>query len=359
MKPVIVKVFYLMFFLILFFQHHEGFSQLYIKDSLIVNFQDSSIAEPVPINVKQIEDVRSYPDYVISITEKKQYKYVPVDYFICLPNPLSEEISSMIIPDNNNTYKYQFVFTEFKAQKRKYFIKPGIYLNSTCQVYSTNENDSLQFVGELLYEEGFQKFSIKTTEKLGYEKVLENWQKHFLSDINTFSTQFENQESISLENYRNTSYTGKPKNMYMSTDAIVGLNFWALEGEIIFSPREVNQFFQRKSYNVRYRNEEELEIIEFDLFNTHINYRLNDRILFNTKGSFMLGLNKWKNLEDDEHELYDIAMLDLSFSQRIMWNPLDKRALVLGFGLFESVNYIYYYNVRFNPGFLISVGVKL
>ena len=335
-----------------------AYGQRYVKDSLIVHFQDSSVIPPQTLYVSGVIDSRSHPGNNISITEKKQFKYVPVDYFISLPSPLKDEINNMFVYADN-PINYIIKIPEFKAQKRTYFLKPGMYLNSTIWVYYTTEDDSLLFGGELLYEEEYKKFSMKTTEKEPYEQVLENWQKHFLEDISIVASNIENDIPTTLPNYRDKPFPGKPKNMYAGMDAILGLDFFAFNGEILFSPREVNRYFQRKSYDIRYRNEKELEAIEFDLINTHINYRFNDKYLFNAKANLMLGLNRWKDIGNNDYKLYDVGMLDLSFSQRFMWNPLNKTSFVFGAGLFESVNYIYHYNVRFQPGILVYLGIKL
>ncbi|MBN1182963.1 MAG: hypothetical protein JXB49_11790 [Bacteroidales bacterium] len=344
--------------IILLFLWQSSYSQRYIKDSIIVSFADTFQIPPVQLNVTKINDARTHPGNILSITEKKQYQYIPVDFLISLSSPLEKELSSMF-EINENSYSYQLKITEFKSEKKTYFLKPSMYLNSTIQVYYSENNDSLQFGGELVYEEKYANFSIKPTQKDAYEKVLKSWQQHFLNDLSTLTDKLENQQPITLPNYRSNPYTGKFKNMYVGTDAILGLHFFAIDGEIMFSHREVNTQFQRKAYDVRYRNEKELEAIEFDLFNTHLNYRLNEKYLFNAKGNLFIGLNRWKNLEENDYKLYDMGMLELSFSQRFIWNPLDKKSFIFGAGLFESVNYIYHYSVRFQPGVLIHAGVKL
>ena len=86
---------------------------------------------------------------------------------------------------------------------------------------------------------------------------------------------------------------------------------------------------------------------------------MNNKIVVRGKLNSMIGINKWKDLEQTEPELWDIAMLEISLSQNVLWNPLDKRSFIMGVGLFESVNYIYYKNVRFQPGILLHIGLKL
>ena len=333
-------------------------SQLYVKDSLIVHFKDSSFIPPKSLSVYSVIDSRTHPGNIISVTEKKQYKYVPVDYFITLPEPLENEIKNMFI-QSDNQHNYLIKVADFKVKKRNYFLKPGMYLNSAIWLYYNIGNDSLQFGGELLYEEAYKKFSLKTTKKEPYEQVLGNWQEHFMKDISILTSNIENGTSTTLYNYRYKPYKNKPKNMYLGIDAIFGLNFYAFDGEIQFSQREVNKHFQRKAYGIRYRNENELEAIEFNLLNTHINYRLNEKYLFNAKANLFLGLNKWKDMENNDYTLYDVGMLDLSFSQRFLWNPLDKKSFIFGAGLFESINYVYHYSVRFQPGLLMYLGIKL
>ena len=73
----------------------------------------------------------------------------------------------------------------------------------------------------------------------------------------------------------------------------------------------------------------------------------------------MLGFNKWKDLKSTNPKIWDIFLLDISFSQSLMFNPIDKQSIIVGVGFYEGVNYIYKKGVRFQPGLLIQLGFKL
>lgn len=349
----------LLSFTIVFNSRNTILSQLYIKDLLVVSFRDLTGINKIPLSIDTIIDLRGKPGKEIGVTEKKQYKYVPVDYFICTGKDLNLEIHDMFERSRNDPFKYRLYINEFNVRKKNYHIIPALYLNTSIQVYYGAHNDSMVFLGEILHESKYSKLVIKETDKTGYDRVLESWQGEFLSDMDSIHSEITRGNIPELENVRTQMYTGKIKNMYVGGDIILGTDFWLIDGEIYFSHREVRRFFLRKGYNLRYRNEKDFESIEFSLLNSHFNYRINTQLLLKGKLNGMIGCNKWKNVEEYKPDLWDIAMLDISLSQNIVWNPLDRKSFIIGFGLFESVNYIYSKNVRFQPGVLMHMGLKL
>ena len=58
-------------------------------------------------------------------------------------------------------------------------------------------------------------------------------------------------------------------------------------------------------------------------------------------------------------EFYDAFIGDLSLSQSIVYNPLDKNSILFGIGLSEDLSYIYSKGLRFHTGILFHLGIKL
>jgi hypothetical protein len=73
----------------------------------------------------------------------------------------------------------------------------------------------------------------------------------------------------------------------------------------------------------------------------------------------MIGVNRWKDYQTYDHKLYDAIILDFALNQKVIFNPLDRNSLLVGFGISEDLSYIYSRGLNLQFGFLISLGLKL
>jgi hypothetical protein len=148
--------------------------------------------------------------------------------------------------------------------------------------------------------------------------------------------------------------------MLIGFDGMLGSNDNLLDNEIYFSHREAGKrFFRSGGYNIRYRNANDFESIEFGLSNDYLFYRLSPKLLLQGKSQIMFGLNRWKDIQTTKHKLYDAVILDYSMSQSLVFNPLDKRSILFGIGLMENIFYVYSKDFQFQAGPLLHLGIKL
>ena len=73
----------------------------------------------------------------------------------------------------------------------------------------------------------------------------------------------------------------------------------------------------------------------------------------------MVGINRWKDMNTTEHELYDSLIGDFSISQRFSYHPKDGRALVFGLGISLDLVYVYSQGIQLQPGLMFNLGAKL
>ena len=131
------------------------------------------------------------------------------------------------------------------------------------------------------------------------------------------------------------------------------------EGEMMFSHRESKPLFKRAPYSIRYRKDDKFESLELGRGGDIINRRINDYWLAQARFNVYFGFNKWKNPRDDNHELWDLFILDYAFNQGIHFDKRNKSGLVMGIGLTEGIYYNYFSGIRLEFGGYVSFGIKL
>ena len=89
-----------------------------------------------------------------------------------------------------------------------------------------------------------------------------------------------------------------------------------------------------------------------------LNYRISNLLLFQNKSAFLIGFNKWHDIDEEERTLEQIFLFQITTTQRICLNKLDKKGIILGAGLMEEFSYIYSNNPSFNYGLMIHLGYK-
>ena len=338
------------------------FAQKLVQDSLIISFKPLENIMPLQCSIDTIIDQRDESAYVIGIYEKTQYLFVPVDLLICTKQPLSTEISEAFqqLPKENSWLRFKLVIDEFKlAKKSNSMFFPRYQLNVSVQLYKKNDKNNSERIGQLLYESVYRKPFFGDKLKKGFEAVIQKWQYELVDDLSRLGKDTSLQ-LLKLENFRIKSYSGRQTNLLTGFDVILSPQGQCVDGALCFSHREAKKrFFRSGGYNLRYRTGEDFESIEFGLSTDYLFYRFHQNFVFRGKSQLMFGLNRWKDIETVDHKIYDAFIVDYSLSQSLIYNPLDKRSLILGIGVQENLYYIYSKDFKFQPGLLIHFGVKL
>ena len=108
----------------------------------------------------------------------------------------------------------------------------------------------------------------------------------------------------------------------------------------------------------RYLNYGNRESVAISRKVTLFNYRLSNQWLFQNKHAFLLGFNKWHDIDEEKRTIEEIFLFQLTASQRICYNRLDRKGFTFGIGLMEEASYILYNYPTFSLGFVISCGYK-
>lgn len=339
------------------------FPQSFVQDTLFVSFPSPEPVKHFNFAVDSVIDERAELPMVIGEYEVDKYWFVPVDLMIRTEESLSDEITqNMEFPSGlDDLNHFNIIIDDFRVTKKtNSLFYPRYQLNASFQVHQQRENSDAEYVGRLVYETVTRKPFFKDNSKKGFEAVVRNWQREFADDLDQISKDLSRSQPVTMENFRSGFDPVRRINMLSGADVIVGRGGWLLDGAVFFSDREARrQFFRSGGYNLRYRNARDFESVESGLSVDYLFIRFRRNVILRGKSQLMLGVNRWKDIDLVDHKFYDAFIIDYSLSQCLLYNPLDRRSLLFGIGLFEGIYYVYSKGVQFQPGVLIHMGLKL
>ncbi len=336
--------------------------QKLVQDTLSVSFKDPDFEKLLPLSLDTVIDARAEPSFIIGRYEKNRYWFIPVDLLIRTEKPLNHEVRSFLdsscAGDDSRSVKL-IVDDFFLSKNTNSRLFPHYRLNASIRLYQRDEkNEEPVLLGDLVYDSVFRKPFFRDDLKRGYETVMSRWQDQLLKDLEIISVGYSKRTSP-LHNLRPNSYDRRNKNMYCRVDVSRTGSSWIYDSRLFFAFREANRLTVNNGYALRYRKNERYDTIEYCLSNENIIFRLNNRSILEGSSNIFFGLNRWNDLEGTEHKIYDAFIFDFSIKQSLTYNPLDKRSLILGFGLHESLLYIYSKGFHSEIGLTVHLGIKI
>jgi hypothetical protein len=315
------------------------------------------------LNIHTVQDRRGERPSVVGLYEVNRYLFIPVDLMIATKNSLADEVFRTLGGAGNkpDSLGINLVIDEFDlSEKTSSWFFPHYRLNASMRLFRESAVNDSECIGELAHEIIVHKPLIGATLKNGFEKALRKWQGKCITHLTKL---FENQklcQPITLGNFRTRMYQEKRIHMICGSDMTVTPDGRLIDGAVFFSHREVGRcYFRSGGYHLRYRMNRTWESIEFGLSTDYLFYRFHHRALLRIKSQLMIGLNQWKDIATQNHTLYDAFIGEWAFSQTVLFDPQDRRSIVFGIGLMESVYYIYSKDVRLETGIIFHLGVKL
>jgi hypothetical protein len=347
-------------FVVFFLIHLNLYAQDIFQDTLTISFKEIPEIK-IPVIIDTVIDERDESESCIGIYEVDKYWIVPVDLLIQSDVPLASAIKNMFSNGLcSSKLNLKLLVEKFQLNKNSNsYIYPHYKLNSSIQLYRLKESKEYQFMGRLIYESTHREKFFSDDLKEGFEGVVKDWRYDFARDLESLSNDNLLSQDPLPENFRSENDNAKWINFCSGLDYIYGLEDYLIDGEIYFSHREAQHLFYRNGYGIRYRNSDSFESIEFGLSVDYIQYRINSRLILKFKSQLFIGANNWKDYKTYEHKLYDAIIGDLSLSQSLVFNPMDKSSILFGIGLAQDLTYIYSKGFRINLGALFHLGIKL
>jgi hypothetical protein len=345
----------------LLFYKIPGYSQKFISDTLIVSRPKDSVTSWIRYPLIQVKDLREGNAALLWITEKKRFGYIPVDHYVMMEVPLDTLIDELFIRNSKSKNEgFTVNIRKFAVSKRKGRFFPAYSLNAIFDIYKVTADASHAdtIAGILVYDEDVPVRGKPKGAGMKEQQLIGQWEKKFKEDINKIGI-YKRQKNYDLP-YNFFSFETKIKtSLYTSVHYIQGLDFWILEGHILFSEPEAGTRFFRNGQIVRYRNEKTFESIAFGGNSEHLQYRLNNRWLADINSNFLIGINKWKDMDETEHPIWHVLLLDFSLAQYIRYVPFNsKPSFIFGGGIIEDFYYVPDGNFKFKPGISVQLGYR-
>ncbi|MCK5146034.1 hypothetical protein KAR48_04720 [bacterium] len=333
-------------------------SQTMIRDTLQIRFPNTAgLNSQVYIN--RVEDARGgefagINSSVVGEYETNHLFFFPVDQLICTPDHLAREIKSLGGESTDSDIpEINLKITSFKFSDRSGLFSAAYILNSSFGVYDSSGS----FLGELVYEETVYKPPVFSKKIKSFKRILADWTDQFQKDLADVAR--GEHVNVMPTGFRPELYSGKNLNMFGGISTAVMFNSTIVDADLYFSRREAAPFFLRSGKVLRYRKENDFESIGFSLINDYMIRRFHSRWVFQGNMQLFFGLNRWNDLDEVDHRLYDAVQGDLCLKQGVYYNMRDQSSLTFGIGLIEDLNYIFSKGLRFDAGVFFQVGVKL
>ena len=334
------------------------FGQKYVKDSVVLIIEPNESKNEKTFQIYNINDKREHPGHIFHISEKNKYGVIPVDYLYVFEDSLSNILNEMYSdpePDlNRNLYEIDLIYMSPELRKGGFI--PQYQLNTCINLKKKTDLNSWENVGSFVYETIIPYKRASKKDTTAYKLLLYRWHTEMIRNLNTFMLTPESAREFIVPNYKLPGYIYK-KNLVSSVSFLAGLNWFGFEAEMYFSSPEAGKPFIRNTGCVRYVSGNNYETFFFGKGNENFQWRMSKSSLFQLQSKFLVGINKWKDVDEKEHGLEEIMQLTYSLSELYQFNKLDQRGLFFSLGLIQDIFY-FYDEVGFRLGVKGNIGLK-
>jgi len=308
------------------------------------------------ISITEITDSRNEDPRFVRYGTKRKLLFFPVDQEVYTKSPLSDEIGKNILMVSDKKPEYTLEIQKFEIEKEKGRISTTTILTADLSLYEKLE-DTLIYKGTFYYDYLYRKQSKKETLIEETENLLSKWHSDFKLDLFTTTAKYTGQE---VQNYTNFLVDDKIKSLYLNTSigGFYGLNWWGLQGEVFFTRPETRSRNHYWAGIVRYNNNEDYESFAIGKKSEHYYFRINENWLYDVDLNILIGFCKWKDVDEQNVQLYQVVDFELSSIQSIQYNPINSKGVFFRMGIAENFLYVIEIKPKLQAGAFLSVGMK-
>jgi hypothetical protein len=332
-----------------------GMGQKILTDTIFVEFHADTLLPLNHIAILDAEDHRNEDPRFVRYASKRKFLLIPVDQEVYTRLPLADEILKGISHDSSAARVFTLSIDKFVIEKERGRLKTNLVLVADMPVYEI-AGDSLVWRGVFFYDYPYAPRERREPLVQSTENLLQEWHTDFKLDL--LSLRSEGMRSKPM--HSNLILNPEIKSMYLNTmvAGFYGYNFWGLQGEIYFSRPESDSRSHNIAGIVRYTNNPDYETFSFGRRAEHFFIRKDDRWIIDLDLNFLMGLCKWKNVDEVSPTLYQLFDFELSSVQSFVYNPLNKKGLVVRMGIIENLSYVIGEIPKFHIGGFFGIGVK-
>ncbi len=328
-------------------------AQVLVLDTLIVPLHFSRI--PVALAIDSLRDERECNDpALLDYGEITRFLFVPIDRKIVADRPVIQGISNAferISSDSGKSVWLGLTHLDF-SQEKHFLFYHRYHLYACMRLYSSGTWNPL---GEWIYDCQKSRWIRGISLRSQYTSLFQEFVNQLGKNLN--SPDF----SLSPKNICFRPYA--PQNPWMQLFAYGEWTFisngFLLDGSIDFLFPEMHSSFLQSAGVLRYRNESQVESIEWAIFSDYFFHRIHSHWLFRIHTQGFWGINRWKDFKKKSHTLYDIFILNGSLALGFHFQPKMWRGPVFGLGIQEDISYVHSFGFRFLPGVYVQCGLQL
>ena len=311
----------------------------FIADTLWIHFPVDS----TPSTTLQIKDFRQLPPNILAIKEVKKWKYIPVDQYVALNQPLTGLLQYYLHKD---TVRFDGTLIidhlNYWNDKAPFFAK-GEKLNGYSRLLDSSGNVIRAWQWEFRF-----KPKKKQTPAERYVQMTETW----IQAQETALRQNLLPDRLSPYRYR--------RQLVSWLDYIILPDGYILNAHLTLDyPSDQQAAFVRGSPGIYYRKSAIHESIAIGGMDQQWYYRLNDRFVARLNATLRFGLNNFNSGKFDHVDFQNILLINLGFSAALEYRPVYYRGVIFGLGLHQSLNIMPEIVQLYEAGLLFTIGVIL
>ena len=317
-------------------------TQELIADTLHIPLEFSGESSPVRSGV-QVVDLRRYGPRVLDIHQTSRYLIIPVDQFLIVPDSLKNIFQRFLqMPASVNRGSLQINHLDLWHDSDPLFA-PGWMLNAETRLIDSSGNLVSLWQWELKRNAGRKEDLPRTVTALMQRLLVEQ------------------QTALSAGKYYNPAII-RPyrRTLNLWFDTILYSEGYAVDARLsLYYPADQQESYLRGIRGVYYRNSPERQSIALGGNDLQWFHRLTDTWLARLNGTFRIGFNQFNPNRYDYVDWYNLFLVNIGFAQTVEWRPRYFKGFYAGLGLHQSVNLLPDIVPRFEPGVLLTLGVRL
>ncbi len=290
-----------------------------------------------------IVDSRDLPGDLIGIQQIKKWRYIPVDQYIVLHEPLTNTFKKYYLKDSCD-FKGTLYVKNLTLWKDK---KPVFAKGRKLNCYTILIDSSGNTVSDWMWE-----FTIKKKRKQKDGDVIARLIDQLMSKQVDVIKQKKFHNELYPYFYRRQLINWY--DMVFLKDGMIIIGHLTLD----FPPDQMKKYV-RGSPGIYYRKSSLHESIAIGGMDQHWYSRINKNFLKSMSFSYRFGFNNFNSDKFSHLDFWNIFLINIGLSASIEYRPVYHRGLFCGIGFYGSINILPEVINRFEPGLLFVSGILL
>ena len=316
--------------------------ETFISDTLNIDVdQDSSLA-PFASPIKVI-DSRILDGSILGIRQTKKYRYIPVDQYLALDQPLSDLFQTQFVADSLELSGTLHLSKLILWTDNSAVLQKGLCLSAYTTFHDTLDQPVSDWIWELRV-----KREKKEADTLYLGRVIQEFAR-------------EQSRALAERDFHSDFYPHLFRRQLMTwSEFIIFGDGFAVNAHfrLDFPPDQESKWV-RGSPGLFYRRSDIHESIAMGGKDQQWYQRLSPSWITQVSGTYRFGFNNFERGEFDHLEYWNLLYLNLSGQASVEYRPIYHKGVYGGLGLYVGYNILPDVIPQTELGLLVRVGVLL